>query len=74
MGTVHTSKSGARIFYTNIKRREFVEAEFAETSARRTGKAQSELYAAYEHHYLKQIIEYQQGLRHLKRQVSLWQL
>lgn len=65
LGKIHIDGAGAKVFCTNIVRREFAQVQCPPT----TGGVK-ELYVQYEYYYMTQIIHYQQELREVRKQVS----
>lgn len=70
MGTIHYNPSGQRVFHMNVRRGVYVEVESLFRGKRRKELNSIRVYQEYEYYFMKQLIQYHQELRLMRRKVS----
>ncbi|KAI5749184.1 hypothetical protein M8J76_005306 [Diaphorina citri] len=69
MGTIHYNPSGQRVFHMNVRKGVCVEVESLFRGKRRK-ELNSRVYQEYEYYFMKQLIQYHQELRLMRRKID----
>ncbi|KAI5753807.1 hypothetical protein M8J77_003488 [Diaphorina citri] len=70
IGTVHYNPSGQRVFHMNVRRGVYVEVESLFRGKRRKELNSIRVYQEYEYYFMKQLIQYHQELRLMRRKID----